>query len=86
MIALNGFVILTPGLAFSGLLRIVEWLRKKNARNVGCLISAFLFIPCLWLVAPLALPIVEVIGNVVSFIASKFTFDSDDDENPFDRF
>lgn len=78
VIALNIFVILTPGLAFSGLLRIVEWLRKKNARNVGCLISAFLFIPCLWLVAPLALPIVEVIWNAFSAFATLFTFDDDD--------
>ena len=86
VIALNLCVILLPGLALAGLLRIVEWIKKKSPRGVGCLLTALIFIPPLWIIAPLVLPIVEVVGNVVSFIASKFTFDSDDDdENPFDR-
>lgn len=85
VIALNLCVILLPGLAWAGFLRIIGWIKKKSPRGVGCLITALIFIPLLWIIAPLVLPVVEVIGNVVSFIASKFTFDSDDDENPFDR-
>ena len=86
VIALNLCVILLPGLALAGLLRIVGWIKKKSPRGVGCLLTALIFIPPLWIIAPLILPIVEVVSNVVSFIASKFTFDSDDDdENPFDR-
>lgn len=77
VIALNIFVILIPGLAFSGLLRIMDWLRKKNPRSIGCLITAFLFIPLFWILAPLALPIVEVIWNAASAFATLFTFDDD---------
>ena len=79
VIALNVYVILLPGLAFAGLLRILEWLKKKAPRGVGCLVTAFIFIPCLWIAAPLILPIVEVIGNVFSALSKLFTFDDDED-------
>lgn len=79
VVALNIYVILLPGLAFAGLLRLLEWFKKKNPRGMGCLITSFIFIPCLWIVAPLALPIVEVVGNAFTALATLFTFDDDED-------
>lgn len=90
VIALNIYAILLPGMAFAGLLRLVEWVRKKNPKGVGCLVASLVFIPFMWIVAPLILPIVEVVGNVFSAFSSLFSFVNDssdgDDDDPFDRF
>ena len=68
-VAQNVYVILLPGLAFAGLLRLLTGITR---RGMGCFsMLVLLFAPLLLIIAPLLPAAVEVIGRFGSFIASK---------------
>ena len=82
-IAQNVFVILLPGLALAGLLRLVWGLTANGTRNIGCLFYLVLLFFGFLVFAPYLLAIVEVIGHVFSAAAEKLKPDEDDDGSPF---
>lgn len=68
-VAQNVYVILLPGLAFAGLLRLLAGITR---RGMGCFpVLALFFAPLLLITVPLLPAAVEVIGRFGSFIASK---------------
>ena len=68
-VAQNVYVILLPGLAFAGMLRLLTGITR---RGMGCFsMLVLLFAPLLLIIAPLLPAAVEVIGRFGSFIASK---------------
>ena len=86
-VALNVYIILMPGLALAGMLRIVGSLARKGARQMGCLFYLVILIPCLFLFAPFVLAAFEVIGHIFEAITSAIK-PPDDDEgfgNPPDH-
>ena len=83
-VALNVAVILMPGLALAGLLRMTRSLTKKGARGMGCLFYLVISSFCLLFVAPYLLAAVEVIGHIFEAITSKLKFEENDDD-PFGK-
>lgn len=81
-VATNVAVILLPGLALAGLLRLTRGLAKKGARGMGCLFYLIVSAFCLLFVAPYVLAAVEVIGHIFEAVASKLRFEEEDDD-PF---
>ena len=81
-VALNVAIILMPGLALAGLLRLTRGLARKGARGMGCLFYLIISAFCLLFVAPYVLAAVEVIGHVYEAITAKLRFDEDDND-PF---
>ena len=81
-VALNVAIILMPGLALAGLLRLTRSLTRKGARGMGCLFYLIISAFCLLFVAPYVLAAVEVIGHVYEAITAKLRFDEDDND-PF---
>ena len=79
-VAQNIYIILLPGLALAGLLRIMTGLAKKGPRGLGCLFYLVLLLPCLFLFAPFLFAAVEVIGHIVSSITSTLKPPDDDDD------
>ena len=84
-VALNIAIILMPGLALAGLLRMTRSLTKKGPRAMGCLFYLVISSFCLLFVAPYLLAAVEVIGHIYEAITSKLKFDSEDDNDPFGK-
>ncbi len=68
-VAQNIYVILLPGLAFAGLLRLTAGIVR---RHMGCFsLLALLLIPLMFLVAPLFLAATEVLGRGWGALSSK---------------
>ncbi len=80
-IAQNVYVILLPGLALAGVIRIMGGLARKGPRGLGCLFYLLLLVPCLLILAPVIPAAVEVIGHIYGAITSAIK--PPDDENPF---
>lgn len=78
----NVYLILLPGLALAGLLRVTRSLSKKGPRAMGCLFYVIILAFCLIFIAPVVLAAVEVIGHLYEAITSKLKFDEDDND-PF---
>jgi hypothetical protein len=78
-VAENIYIILLPGLALAGLLRVTRSLTKKGPRAMGCLFYVITLGFCLLFFAPIVLAATEVIGHVFEFISSKLRFEDDDD-------
>ena len=83
-IAQNVVVILLPGLALAGLLRLTGNLARKGKQNMGCLFSLIILAFCLLFVAPYVLAAVEVIGHIFQSITSRLKFE-DDSDDPFNK-
>ncbi len=81
-VAQNIYIILLPGLALEAVVNLSTGLVKKGPRKLGCLFYVILLIPCLFLVAPLALAVVEVIVRLFSAITSAIKPPEDPDD-PF---
>ena len=81
-VAQNLYIILLPGLALAGLLRMTRSLTKKGPRAMGCLFYVIILGFCLLFFAPMILAAVEVIGHIFASVSSKLTFDGDGDD-PF---
>ncbi len=77
--ARNIYVILLPGLALAGLLRLTRSLTKKGPRAVGCLFYVIILGFCMLFFAPYILAAVEVIGHIYTAVTDKLKFDGDDD-------
>ena len=80
--AQNVYVILLPGLALAGLLRLTRSLTQKGPRAMGCLFYVVILGFCLLIFAPFVLAATEVIGHIFTAVSSKLKFDGDDDD-PF---
>jgi hypothetical protein len=78
-VAENIYVILLPGLALAGLLRLTRSLTKKGPRAVGCLFYVIILGFCLLFFAPFVLAATEVIGHIFNAVSAKLKFDGDDD-------
>ena len=83
-IAQNITIILLPGLALAGLLRLTRGLTKKGRRGIGCLFYLIILAFCLLFTAPYILAVVEVIGHIFQSVTSKFKFEENDDD-PFGK-
>ncbi len=70
-VAENISIILLPGLALAGLVRLVQSLTRKGARGMGCMFYIILLAPCLLFIAPPVLAFVEVIGHIWTLILSR---------------
>ena len=81
-VATNVALILMPGLALAGLLRLTRSLTQKGAKGMGCLFYLIVSSFCLLFVAPYILAAVEVIGHIFEAITSKLSFEEDDND-PF---
>lgn len=78
-VAQNVYVILLPGLALAGVIRIMSGLARKGPRNLGCLFYLFLLVPGLLILAPFIPAAVEVIGHIYGAITSAIKPPEDDD-------
>lgn len=65
------YIILLPGLALAGLLRLTASLARRGARGMGCMFYLILIVPCLLLLAPFVLAIYEVIAHFYTAILSR---------------
>ncbi len=77
-VAENIYIILLPGLALAGLIRIVGGLTRKGAGGMGCMFYLVLLAPCLLVVAPALLAIIEVIAHIFTAIMSRIKPPSED--------
>ena len=77
-VAQNVSIILMPGLALAGMIRITTAMTRKGPRGLGCLFFLVLLIPCLFIIAPFLLAAIEVIGHIFSSITSAIKPDDDD--------
>lgn len=76
-VAHNVYVVLLPGLAFAGLLRLLAGISRHRT---GCFsLLLLLFTPLLLILIPLVPAAVEVIGRGASFLASKLRPPEDGD-------
>ncbi len=74
-VAQNIYLVLMPGLAFSGILRLLG----KPGRRVGCLSMLLVMIaPLLFFIAPFVLAVIEVFGRVRDFLVAKLPRNPDD--------
>lgn len=80
-VAQNLYLILLPGLALAGELRLTRSLSKKGPRAMGCLFYVIILGFCLLFFAPAVLALTEVIGHSVAFASEAFR--SDDEDDPF---
>jgi hypothetical protein len=81
-LAQNLYIILMPGLALAGLLRLTRSLTKKGRRAMGCLFYVVALAFCLLFFAPFILAAVEVIGHIFEAITAKLK-PSRDSDDPF---
>ncbi|MBQ9151627.1 MAG: hypothetical protein IJX72_05195, partial [Clostridia bacterium] len=79
-VAQNIYIILMPGLALAGLLRVTGSLVKKGPRGMGCLFYLVILLPCLMLFAPFVFAAFEVIGHIFSAIISAIKPPDDGDD------
>ena len=82
--AVNMVIILLPGLALAGLLRLTRSLTRKGRQGMGCLFYLIIASFCLLIVAPYILAAVEVIGHIFQAVTSKLKFE-DNDDDPFEK-
>lgn len=82
-VAQNIYIILLPGLALAGMLRITGSLARKGPRGMGCLFFVVILIPCLLLFVPLVFAGFEVIGHIFASLTSAIK--PPDDDDPFGR-
>lgn len=83
-VAQNIYIVLLPGLALAGLMRIMASLTRKGPGGMGCMFFLIILIPCLFLIAPLFLALWEVIGHTTSSIAEKIkSIKPPEDDDPF---
>ncbi len=76
----NIYIVLVPGLAFSGFLRLIAMISK---RRMGCLMFGLMFLaPLLFLAIPLVPAMVEVVGRFVSFLSTRLHPPEDSDFPP----
>lgn len=69
VVAHNLYIILSPGLAFAGMLRLIAGI---TSRRPGCFSTLALFLaPLLFIIAQPVLAAVEIFGRAGAFIASK---------------
>lgn len=80
-VAQNVYMILMPGLALAGMIRITGALTRKGPRGLGCLFYVILIIPCLFIFAPFVLAACEVIGHLFTSITTAIK--PSDDDPPF---
>lgn len=78
-VAQNIYLVLLPGLALAGLIRVMSSLTRRGAGSMGCMFFLVILIPCLFLLAPVALALVEVVGGISSAIASRVRRPHDQD-------
>jgi hypothetical protein len=78
-VARNIYVILLPGLALAGLLRLTRGISKKGPRAMGCLFYLIILGFCMLFLAPYLLAAIEVIGHIYTAVSSKLKFDGNDD-------
>ena len=83
-VAQNIVIILLPGLALAGLLRLTGNMVRKGKQNMGCLFFIIILACLLLFVAPYVLAAVEVIGHIIQSITSKLNFE-DNNDDPFDK-
>lgn len=83
-VAQNIAIILLPGLALAGLLRLTRGLTQKGRRSMGCLFYLIIASFCLLFVAPYVLAAVEVIGHIFQAITAKLKFE-DNNDDPFGK-
>lgn len=84
----NIYTVLMPGMAFAGLLRLAAGISRRGMRGMGCMFFLVLFIPLLFIMAPLVLAVVELGGRFSTWLAGKFKPPEDDDpfgKPPFDN-
>lgn len=77
-VAQNISIILMPGLALAGMIRITTAMTRKGPRGLGCLFFLIILIPCLFIIAPFLLAAFEVIGHIFSAITSAIKPDDND--------
>ncbi len=80
-VAQNVYIILLPGLAMAGMLRITKGLVRKGPRGMGCLFFVIILIPCLLLFVPFVFAAFEVIGHIFSSLTAAIK--PPDDNDPF---
>ena len=78
-VAQNVYILLLPGLALAGTIRMTSLATRKGARGLGCLFYLVILIPCLLVTVPLIPAILEVIGNLFTAITAKLRVPEDDD-------
>ena len=83
-VAQNIVVILLPGLALAGLLRLTGNMVRKGSQNMGCLFFIVILAFLLLFVAPYVLAAVEVIGHIIQSVSSKLKLE-DNNDDPFDK-
>ena len=86
--AQNVYIILMPGLALAGMIRITASLTRKGPGGAGCLFFLVFLIPCLLIFAPFVLAAFEVIGHIFTSITEAIKPDDDnsgDNDSPFGK-
>ena len=83
-VAQNVVIILLPGLALAGLLRLTGNMVRKGKQNMGCLFFIVILAFILLFVAPYVLAAVEVIGHIFQSVTSKLKFE-DNNDDPFGK-
>lgn len=78
-VAQNVYILLLPGLALAGTIRMTSSAVRKGVRGLGCLFYLVILIPCLLVMVPIIPAILEVIGNLFNAITSKLKVPEDDD-------
>ena len=81
-VAQNIYIILLPGIALESVVHLTRSMMKKGPRKLGCLFYLVLLLPCLFLFAPLALALVEVVIRIFTAITSAIKPPEDPDD-PF---
>ncbi len=77
-VAQNICIILMPGLALAGLLRINATLARRGVRGSGCLFFLILLAPCFLLLAPPLLAVYEVGGQLAAHLRERLNPPDDD--------
>ena len=83
-VAQNVVIILLPGLALAGLLRLTGNMVRKGKQTMGCLFFIVILAFVLLFVAPYVLAAVEVIGHIFQSVTSKLRFE-DNNDDPFGK-
>ncbi len=78
-VADNIYLVLMPGLAFAGMLRLMGSMTRRGPGGMGCGAFLVFLIPVVFLLAPAVLAISEVFGHAAALIASRRKPPMDDD-------
>ncbi len=77
-VAQNIYIILLPGLALCGWLRVMTTLSRRGPGGFGCMFYLLLLLPCVFLFMPFVLALLEVGGRATDFVFSKLKPKDDD--------